>query len=438
VLAILGAAAIVLWLLLRKERQVFAVFLGAMLAYLLATAVTTALGRVGLGVEKAYAGRYQTTALHFWCLLFVYWIWKTSMARRRAALLVIQIAATMTFSGVIPTIPKLARDAASRGQVIQEAELALTSGVLDASAINPVIMPPYRATDAMLWSQYLRSSHLAFYAAPGNLDVGSDLRGLYRVSKPERCIGFIDAIRPIAHYRWGGFRLWGWAFDREGLAEPRGVVITSANDRIIGVGRTGFIRPDVKAAVSVVNTTATGFLAYAQADLLPQQANVYVILADGVSVCSLNGNKPLEFDVGAAQPGVPFRPTGPSENLTMSNFPARANLDGVGGMGDPGRDGIHVMSGYVHVTGWATGESHHALARSVDIAFDGFPVAAQYGLERPDVVRYFRDARYRFTGFRCTLPLRAVTKGSHTITIRVIWHDGTVFSEAGPYTLTVE
>src|SRR5574340_505551 len=282
VLAIAGSAILYLRFLLRRERNGFAIFTACMTVFVLGTATVTAIGRLGLGVEQAYASRYQTAALLFWCVLAVYLIWRISKANKPEWLLCMQIAAALVFLLIIPTIRKLREDAAVESDQMREASIALLAGVSDTAAIRKVIVPPYRESDVLLWAEFLRLRGLSIYAEPGDRSLGREFRRFYRAVPPSECFGSVDAVTPVRDPKWAGFRFSGWAFDKSGRAASPKVILAGPDSRVIGVATNGFMRPDVKAAIPEVNTLNTGLLGYIPGDRQQPEAKAFAVRSDGV------------------------------------------------------------------------------------------------------------------------------------------------------------
>jgi hypothetical protein len=72
------------------------------------------------------------------------------------------------------------------------------------------------------------------------------------------------------------------------------------------------------------------------------------------------------------------------------------------------------------VQGWAVDGSARALASAVEVAIDGVPYEARYGLNRHDVAEYFQQPEYQHSGFELSLPGTLFGRGQHELTIRVV------------------
>lgn len=83
----------------------------------------------------------------------------------------------------------------------------------------------------------------------------------------------------------------------------------------------------------------------------------------------------------------------------------------------------------VVVSGWAVDDVHKSLAGGVDIAIDGKPYGAQYPMDRQDVADFFKNPAYAKAGFVLTLPAGLLSKGRHTVAVRVVDRDARSYSE---------
>jgi Predicted membrane protein (DUF2142) len=79
----------------------------------------------------------------------------------------------------------------------------------------------------------------------------------------------------------------------------------------------------------------------------------------------------------------------------------------------PGRD-------VVIIRGWAVDRAAGTVAKGVEVELDGRPYRARYGLERNDVALRLGQASYRFSGFEAQIPVAEVSRGLHTIALRIV------------------
>jgi hypothetical protein len=75
--------------------------------------------------------------------------------------------------------------------------------------------------------------------------------------------------------------------------------------------------------------------------------------------------------------------------------------------------------------GWAYDSNAKAPGSALIVVVDGTKAfRAQYGMPRPDVSNYFKEASYTQTGYRAVIPFAALSGGPHTIEIALRLVDG--------------
>lgn len=75
------------------------------------------------------------------------------------------------------------------------------------------------------------------------------------------------------------------------------------------------------------------------------------------------------------------------------------------------------------VAGWAADTIAKLPAGGVDINIDGNYYPAKYGMKRPDVAKAYDIPAYELTGFNVLIPVSAIGKGKHLLSIRVLTND---------------
>lgn len=78
----------------------------------------------------------------------------------------------------------------------------------------------------------------------------------------------------------------------------------------------------------------------------------------------------------------------------------------------------------ITLTGWAYDGAVNRPASNVVVLFDDNEFAADYGSERKDVAKGFKDQALVPTGYTATIPATAVTPGEHSLTLAVVAADG--------------
>jgi hypothetical protein len=432
-LAIPAAAVAYVWLVVRRSKDVFALVMLSIAAFALASTGVTAIGRIGMGVEQARAGRYQTAAMLFWGSLFVLLIRVAARARKPAIwLLPLQAALASAFLGTIHLAAPYTDGARIHARSMHAAALALEAGVNDSQRIMYVLVPPYRADDVMLLSGFLRDHHWSIFHETEKYPLGRNLNRFYKVVAPAACRGSLDPATPISGYRGPGFRFSGWAYDWAHASLPEAIILADSRNRIIGFGENGFPGPDLVSSFSYFGRNGTGFIGYIPADLESDDAVVYAILADGISACPLSAH-PIHLDVAAAGYSGP-EPTGLSRDLTLSPRAPFAALETVGGK-TPGPSAITVdANAPTKLAGWMLDPALKP-GRAMDLSIDGVPLLAEYGYDRPDIARRLSTKEAGASGFEAILPV--LPPGSHTVAFRLISADQDYYFESRPFKILV-
>ena len=123
---------------------------------------------------------------------------------------------------------------------------------------------------------------------------------------------------------------------------------------------------------------------------------------------------------------------GTSSDLTRIEGTPTHNLDRIQKTDSPyGQQSIRISSvSDTELTGWAVDGLAKKEAGGVDIVVDGKIYKANYGLDRPDVTEVLKFPATR-SGFSLVMPGNFLSKGSHTVSVRVITNDGKNYAE-GP------
>ncbi len=75
--------------------------------------------------------------------------------------------------------------------------------------------------------------------------------------------------------------------------------------------------------------------------------------------------------------------------------------------------------------GWALDKQSNDVASAVFVTIDGtIDIPAVYSLDRPDVASYFKDSNFRFSGYLATFSSSILSKGEHTISLKIVSKDG--------------
>lgn len=115
------------------------------------------------------------------------------------------------------------------------------------------------------------------------------------------------------------------------------------------------------------------------------------------------------------------------------------HLDAIGTQNNPVGQKTVELAGdkAILIMGWAADAATKGLAGGVDVTIDQAPFGAHYGTLRTDVASYFKRPDYEKAGFELTLPPGQLTKGEHSISIRVLSPDRQTYYQGEVIKLTI-
>ncbi len=225
-----------------RVRRRLSVLLVLILVFCLGTAFITSLGRLNFGTRQAFASRYHTFALLFWCclgllLLMSEWV----MTNKQVRFVVVQVCVL----GIIVWSSHITRNdvrgARIRGFQINVAATALFVGARDdvqfakAAITNPGAIPAE--------VQFMQKNGLSAYSDNAYTQLGKPLRSVYALASPEQCTGVVESVTAVAGSGQSqALRVAGWVWDRERQRPPSVIVITE-DGVITGLGAVGGWRP---------------------------------------------------------------------------------------------------------------------------------------------------------------------------------------------------
>ncbi len=139
---------------------------------------------------------------------------------------------------------------------------------------------------------------------------------------------------------------------------------------------------------------------------------------------SNSGTPPATAVVASHPAAAPLAP-GVSPNLTRNPTAPMYHLDKIGTANDPVGQKSSQISGdaSILIMGWAADGPKKTVAGGVDVVLDGTPFIAKYGTGRNDVADAFKRPEYLKSGFELLLSPGQLTKGEHSLSIRVISSD---------------
>jgi hypothetical protein len=90
------------------------------------------------------------------------------------------------------------------------------------------------------------------------------------------------------------------------------------------------------------------------------------------------------------------------------------------------------------VAGWAIDKQNQHPAAWIEIVLDGNPYRTEARVPRSDVATAYGDFRYLRCGFRATLPADRISRGGHTLALRIILHGGHSYYEVQEMSFTAK
>lgn len=289
---LIGTCIWLAWPVLRGRR--IASLELALLTFILfigGTALSTALGRAGLGPEFAnfLPSRYQTPSTMGWSALFL-----LLYCRNRASFLKTPFQMGLVLV-VVPFIIAFQMNALKYPVhlVTQEAAvLASFMGIRDQTYIDALYYDAERfhRINLLAIERNLSTANLSSVA-----DTKEFLGKQYISSGNNVCIGYVDNMKtlPLFKGQGQGLRYEGWIYDQATETIPEEIVIVDASQQIVGYGVTGLRRGDV-ALIHGKEAAQSGFIAYIKGYQLEELTNTGRLTASIRPDCSVELSLPLE------------------------------------------------------------------------------------------------------------------------------------------------
>jgi phosphoglycerol transferase len=142
---------------------------------------------------------------------------------------------------------------------------------------------------------------------------------------------------------------------------------------------------------------------------------------------------------GAAETRFSGRPMPATRAMSACSGQTVMYIDQIGDATSPFSDNPHMRrSGLFKVMGWAVDQPREAAAAGVDVVVDQIPFPSFYGYNRTDVADHFKRPGYRASGFTAAIPADALTRGPHTLSLRVISSDATCYYRTPDISIIVD
>lgn len=270
------ALAICFLLLLHRIKQpsrIFAVQLMLILLFCLGTAFLTALGRVASGNNQAFASRYQTIALLFWCCLGCSLIALSIAGRSRIPLPAIQVLLVLIFLRGAALVRFPLRDGREHAFQQRAAAAALISAVDDREQVQRAFPNTEYVLSVV---PFMRENHLSIFGESGRPQPGSLLDSIPRDITPENCRGEVQTVSVVSDGGQQDLRITGWAWNLA-RRQPASYIVVVVAGKVVGLGASGDWRPTVRAVNSYMNTSFIGFTAYAKNIAPRTPVDIYLV-----------------------------------------------------------------------------------------------------------------------------------------------------------------
>jgi hypothetical protein len=105
---------------------------------------------------------------------------------------------------------------------------------------------------------YLRAQHISLFAEPPAAVVGAPLA--QPLAPAGACVGSFDVLQPSPQAD-GAWRATGWGWDSRAGKPFHRLALVDGSGRVVGIGVSGLLRPDVRRAVRQVSDRGAGWTA---------------------------------------------------------------------------------------------------------------------------------------------------------------------------------
>lgn len=287
---IIGGAGLFLWLVIstmtllkRRSQQPPDWVLHFSMLFALGTAAVTAIGRMNMFAGQALASRYGTISFFFWIALMAELMRKAPLRELRAAAIALASAIAVHVASHQEIIAENTENILSN---IRPGETALAAGALDVEAINHITPSPYLVKDAL---PTLKRNHWSIFHERWVDWLGTKLLPHIGKSDPHACAGVIEGARAVPSFDGPAYRVVGWAYSRRDAKPAERIFLVDEKGIVLGFGRVGFPRPDVKIRRKRLRNARVGFVGHV--GRLPRDTVVVraVALVDGgTRICRLS------------------------------------------------------------------------------------------------------------------------------------------------------
>jgi phosphoglycerol transferase len=129
-----------------------------------------------------------------------------------------------------------------------------------------------------------------------------------------------------------------------------------------------------------------------------------------------------------------------SVGLAPCGGPPLIGIDFIGRTSAPfDSNAVHVDgSDEFRMSGWAVDQTASTRASGVDVVIDQIVLPTIYGMDRSDVVSYFKRPEYQQSGFVAGIPRGRIPRGAHRLALRVVSANARCYYESPGQTVIVD
>ena len=259
---ILGLIAAAWRIVVFQDRNPVRLTLFAVMMFTTVSAIVTALGRVGFGIEQAFSSRYSTGSGTFWSASLIFW-WSLADRRRVGALLraAIGLTALVLVYGAVFAQGAMKDGMEERAYQQREATNALLIGLKDSSSFDGVYG---NDNTVVAGAAFLKSKGLSIFDGGDSSLVGRPITDAGRLVGDSACIGSIEVAEVMPDLGENGSRVSGKAWSRRGNRLTDEIYLTDGNEKVVGFATPERSSQDPSSwhgfAISPAGTTLRAFV----------------------------------------------------------------------------------------------------------------------------------------------------------------------------------
>jgi hypothetical protein len=240
------------------------------IAYIGATALGTAGGRLNFGLDQAFSSRYMTPALMAWAAFFVLMLsLRYSPNKNITAAVGFKAFAALMVLLILPYQFNALTSRKTENFEREISALALEMRIQDQAQISKVF--PWAEAALRITAAPIREE-LSIFSDPRLVAVKDAIGTTMGQLRSPACLGHLDSVTPVdqAH---GYVKVAGWLFDPTQREAPEQAFLINADNVVVGYVLTGAARADVAALVDK-RAGQSGFAGYLKREQLGSNIRV--------------------------------------------------------------------------------------------------------------------------------------------------------------------